>query len=76
MGDLSRLCDETSDKIMAIVEDLQPATAKQVQAELARRHGMEAELDQLVRYMEWLRSGFPRKLAHAGPDGWAVIDLG
>ena len=76
MADLSRLCDDTSAKIMAIVEELQPATAKQVQQELTRRHGIAADLDQLVHYMEWLRSGFPRKLAHAGPDGWAVIDLG
>ena len=75
MADLSRLCDENSDQIMAIVEELQPVTANQVQEELARRHGVEAELDQVVRYMEWLRSGFPRKLAHAGPDAWVVIDL-
>jgi len=74
-GDLSRLSDEASRKIMDIVQDLQPATADQVRAELARRHGMAVELDPLVRYMEWLRSGFPRKLAHAGPDAWAVIDL-
>ncbi len=75
MDDLSKLCDETSRKIMDIVEELQPATAGQVQAELARRHGMAVELDPLVRYMEWLRSSFPRKLAHAGPDAWVVIDL-
>ncbi len=76
MDDLTKLCDENSDRIMAIVEELQPVMARQVREELARRHGLEAELEQVVRYMEWLRSGFPRKLAHAGPDAWVVIDLG
>ncbi len=76
MNDLSKLCDENSDRVMAIVEELQPVTARQVREELARRYGVEAELEQVVRYMEWLRSGFPRKLAHAGPDAWVVIDLG
>ena len=75
MHDLSKLSDETSRKIMDIVEELQPATVDQVQAELARRHDMDVEPDPLVRYMEWLRSSFPRKLAHAGPDAWALIDL-
>ena len=75
MHDLRKPCDENTRKIMAIVESLQPVTATQVQAELARRHGIEVDLDQLVRYMEWLRSGFPRKLAHAGPDAWVLIDL-
>ena len=75
MDDLSKLSDESSTKIMDIVEELQPAMPGQVQAELARRHGVDVELDPLVRYMEWLRSGFPRKLAHAGPDAWVVIDL-
>ena len=75
MGDLSKLCDENSKKVMDIVEELQPVTAKRVHEELARRHGIEANLDQVVRYMEYLRSSFPRKLAHAGPDAWVVIDL-
>ncbi len=76
MSDLSKLCEETSTKIMDIVAELQPASARQVREELARRHGIQAELDQVVRYMEFLRSGFPRKLAHAGPDAWVVIELG
>ena len=45
-------------------------------AELARRHGVEAPIEQVVRYMEFLRSGFPRKLAHAGPGRWNMVDLG
>jgi len=75
MGDLNILSDENTKKIMDIVEELQPVTAQRVREELARRHGIAADLEQVVRYMEWLRSGFPRKLAHAGPDGWIVVDL-
>lgn len=75
MGDLTKLNDETTNRIMDIVEELQPVTAQRVCEELKRRHGMDPEFDPLVRYMEWLRSSFPRKLAHAGPDAWAVIDL-
>ena len=75
MDDLSRLNDESSNRIMDIVEELQPVAADRVQGELETRYGMKVELDRLVRYMEWLRSSFPRKLAHAGPDAWAVIDL-
>ena len=76
MDDLSKLSEENSDRIMTIVEELQPVTAREVREELARRYGLEVELEQLVRYMEWLRSGFPRKLVHAGPDAWGVVDLG
>ncbi len=76
MDDLSKLCQETSDRIMDIVDQLQPVGAPVVQQELAQRHGLEVELKQLVRYMEWLRSSFPRKLVHAGPDAWSVVDLG
>lgn len=75
MGDLTKLSEDDSNRILDIVEALQRATARQVQAELERKHGVHAELEQVVRYMEWLRSGFPRKLAHAGPDHWIVVDL-
>ena len=74
MNDLSKLTDETSKKVMDIVEELQPVTAARVREELSRRHGIEADLDQVIRYMEYLRSSFPRKLAHAGPDAWIVVD--
>jgi len=76
MADLTRLTQETSDRILDIVGELAPSTAAQVQEELARRHGLEAPLEQVVRYMEFLRSGFPRKLAHAGPERWNMVDLG
>lgn len=75
MGDLTKLREENSNRILDIVEALQPVTARQVQEELQSRHGVAADLEQVVRYMEWLRSGFPRKLAHAGPDLWIVVDL-
>jgi len=76
MSDLTKLTRETSDRILDIVGELGACTAEQVQAELAQRHRVEAPLEQLVRYMEFLRSGFPRKLAHAGPGRWVMVDLG
>ncbi len=75
MADLTRLNQATSDLIMDIVGDLGTCTAEQVQAELLRRDGTAAERDELVRYMEFLRSGFPRKLAHAGPGRWVLVVL-
>ena len=76
MADLTRLTQENSDRILDIVGELGACTAEQVCAELTRRHGIEAPLPQLVRYMEFLRSGFPRKLAHAGPGRWVMVDFG
>jgi transposase len=75
MSDLTKLNEENSNRILDIVAALQPVTAQRVLEELARQHGVEAELGQVVRYMEWLRSGFPRKLSHAGPDLWLMVDL-
>ena len=75
MSDLTKLTEESTNRILDIVADIGSATARQVQEELERRHGLAAPLDQVVRYMEFLRSGFPRKLAHAGPDAWIVVDL-
>ena len=76
MSDLTKLTAENSNRILDIVGDLGTVTAAQVQAELATRHGLAAPLDQVVHYMEFLRSGFPRKLAHAGPERWVMVDLG
>ena len=70
-----KLCDENSNRVFAIVAELQPVTAQRVREELQRRHGMQVEPAEVVHYMEWLRSGFPRKLAHAGPERWTVVDL-
>lgn len=76
MSDLTRLTQENSDRILNIVADLELCSAEQVQEQLAERHGLQAPLEQLERYMEFLRSGFPRKLAHAGPGRWIMVDLG
>ncbi|MEN6545447.1 MAG: hypothetical protein ABFE07_05335 [Armatimonadia bacterium] len=76
MSDLTRLTQENSDRILDIVGELELCSAKQVQEELVRRHGLEAPMEQVERYMEFLRSGFPRKLAHAGPGRWIMVDLG
>jgi hypothetical protein len=58
------------------VGELGTCTAEDVRQEMARRHGIEAPIEQVVKYMEFLRSGFPRKLAHAGPGRWNMVDLG
>jgi len=76
MSDLTRLTQENSDRILDIVGDLGQCTVEQVRTELASRHGLEAPVEQVERYMEFLRSGFPRKLAHAGPGRWIMVDLG
>ncbi len=76
MGDLTKLTQENSDRILDIVGELGTCTAEQVGAALAERYGLEAPPEQLLRYMEFLRSGFPRKLAHAGPGRWVMVDLG
>ncbi|MEN6305399.1 MAG: hypothetical protein ABFD96_21935 [Armatimonadia bacterium] len=76
MSDLTRLTQENSDRILDIVGELELCSAQEVRDELARRHGLEAPLEQVERYMEFLRSGFPRKLAHAGPGRWIMVDLG
>jgi transposase len=76
MDDLTRLSEENNKRILDIVQALQPVTAERVQEELERRHGVRASLEQVTRYMEFLRSSFPRKLAHAGPELWIVVDLG
>lgn len=76
MSDLTKLTQENSDRILDIVRDLGQPTVAEVQAELARRHDIQAPVEQVERYMEFLRSGFPRKLAHAGPGRWIMVDLG
>jgi len=73
--DLDRLSTEASNAIFEIVAELQPCTAEQVRGELLARHQLDAPLERVVHYMEFLRSGFPRKLAHAGPDRWIVVEL-
>ena len=76
MSDLAKLTRENSDRILDIVAELPNCTPGQVREELSARHGLEAPLEQVKRYMEYLRSGFPRKLAHAGPERWIMVDLG
>lgn len=73
--DLTRPNAHASELILDLVAQMQPCTAADVQRALAQRHYVEAPLDQVTYYMEWLRSGFPRKLAHAGPERWVVVEL-
>jgi len=76
MSDLTKLTQESSDRILDIVGDLGNCTTEQVQEQLRLRHDLDAPIEQVERYMEFLRSGFPRKLAHAGPGRWNMVDLG
>jgi hypothetical protein len=76
MSDLTKLTEENSTRILDIVAKLGTCTAEQVREELAQSHALDAPIEQVTRYMEFLRSGFPRKLAHAGPGRWTVVDLG
>ena len=76
MSDLAKLTRENSDRILDIVGELPNCTADDVRVQLSERHDLEAPLEQVKRYMEYLRSGFPRKLAHAGPERWIMVDLG
>ena len=69
------ITDEHTDRIFEIVEERQLATVREVCAEFKARHGAEVAEEAMESYMEWLRSSFPRKLAHAGPDHWIVVDL-
>jgi len=76
VSDLTRLTQENSDRILDIVGENPNCSSEEVRAELSARHGLEAPIEQVERYMEFLRSGFPRKLAHAGPGRWIMVDLG
>lgn len=76
MPDLTKLTTENSDRILDLVGEMPNCSTADVQRELAARHQLEAPLQQVERYMEFLRSGFPRKLAHAGPGRWIMVDLG
>jgi len=73
--DLTKLSPENSERILNIVGELGQCTAEQVRQELVRRYGVQAPLESVERYMEFLRSGYPRKLAHAGPGLWILVDL-
>ena len=76
MGDLTKLNKEDSEHILDIVGELGTCTTEDVLRGLSARHGTEAPIEQVQRYMEFLRSGFPRKLVHAGPGRWNLVDLG
>lgn len=76
MGELTKLTQENSDRILDIVGEQPNCSSEEVRAELSARYGLEAPIELVVRYMEFLRSGFPRKLAHAGPGRWIMVDLG
>ncbi|MDP6111797.1 MAG: DegT/DnrJ/EryC1/StrS family aminotransferase [Planctomycetota bacterium] len=60
--------------VLDIVQSLQPVGPASVTKELAKK-GTELSSAAVLEAMEALRSGFPRKLSHAGPERFAYHDL-
>jgi len=36
---------------------------------------LEVDAAELKRYLEWLRSGFPKRLVHAGLERWSMVEM-
>jgi len=60
--------------VLDIVEALQPVAPDEVRKALKKKRVNLANA-QVLDLMEKLRSGFPRKLSHAGPERFAYHDL-
>lgn len=60
--------------VLDIVATLQPVGPDRVAKELANK-GMKVSPAEVLEIMEGLRSAFPRKLSHAGPERFAYHDL-
>lgn len=60
--------------VLDIVEALQPVAPDIVAKELKKK-GLKLSKGQTLEMMEALRSGYPRKLSHAGPERFAYHDL-
>jgi len=60
--------------VLDIVESLQPVGPDKV-CRLLKKKRVNRTVDQVREVMEQLRSGFPRKLSHAGPEKFAYHDL-
>lgn len=75
MSDALPLSEENTSRLFALVEALQPATTRQVQEALAEQYGLQVEAEELKRYLEWLRSGFPKRLVHVGLERWSVVEM-
>ena len=60
--------------ILDIVQARQPVSPPEVQKALKRKR-VTLPVSQVADLMERLRSGFPRKLSHAGPERFAYHDL-
>lgn len=54
---------------------MQPVTAKEVCMALRETHGIQMSEEEMHEHLERLRSSFPTRLVHAGPDRYHVIDL-
>jgi len=54
---------------------MQPVTAAEVCKALRETYCIQIPEEEVYEHMERLRSNFPIKLAHAGPDRYCIIDL-
>jgi len=54
---------------------MQPVTAREVCEALRQTYDVRMSEEEAEEHMERLRSDFPTKLAHAGPDRYHIVDL-
>lgn len=54
---------------------MQPVTAREVCTALRETYRIQLSEEEMYEHMERLRSSFPTRLVHAGPDRYHVIDL-
>lgn len=66
---------EIKDEIFEVVRKMQPVTAKEVCMVLRETHGIQMSEEEMYEHLERLRSSFPTRLVHAGPDRYHLIDL-
>ena len=67
---------ELRDALFAIVQQMQPCTLREVVALLAQDHGIQMEPEQVRAVLEEMRTCYPRRTIHAGPDRWGALELG
>lgn len=66
---------ELREALWEIVQDLQPCTLREVVARLAER-GIEMAPETVQAILEEMRTSYPRRTTHAGPDRWGALELG
>jgi len=74
-GTLTYKTLEIKDKVFEVVRKMQPVTANEVCKALRKTYGLRMAEEEMHEHLERLRSSFPTRLVHAGPDRYYVIDL-